>query len=118
MMIAKGSKPMRESAAARAYMQYEDLGGLAEGSGLPLGKLKTAFDGSNSRPRRGASSRHFTWAGSLAACWRRREGCLSIHWAASGSETEKYCRGYLPAAVQRQGFRVRAPMAIAQATGS
>ena len=54
MMIAKGSKPMRESAAARAYMQYEDLGGLAEGSGLPLGKLKTAFDGSNSRPRRAA----------------------------------------------------------------
>ena len=51
MMIAKGSKPMRESAAAGAYMQYEDLGGLAEGSGLPLGKLKTAFDECNSPPR-------------------------------------------------------------------
>jgi fumarate reductase flavoprotein subunit len=52
MLIAKESKPMRESTAARAYMQYRDLSGLAEGTGLPTGKLKTAFEESNSLARR------------------------------------------------------------------
>jgi fumarate reductase flavoprotein subunit len=52
MLIAKESKPMRESTAARAYMQYPDLSGLAQGIGLPTGKLKTALEESNSPARR------------------------------------------------------------------
>jgi fumarate reductase flavoprotein subunit len=42
MLIAKGSKAMKESKAAGAYKQFDDLGALAEATDLPLSKVKEA----------------------------------------------------------------------------
>ena len=79
MMIAKESKPMRESTAARAYTQYEDLGGLAEGTGLPVGKLETAFEESEFSGSQAASAAILRGLGDRRrSCDARRAGYRSM----------------------------------------